>query len=52
MTSISFVMCVAIDFYDICDEVECNRADCPVEPECRCSEGTVLGPDAQTCLGK
>uniref|UniRef100_A0A672SAJ9 Oncoprotein induced transcript 3 n=1 Tax=Sinocyclocheilus grahami TaxID=75366 RepID=A0A672SAJ9_SINGR len=37
-------------FYDICDEGECNGADCPVEPECRCSEGTILGPDAQTCL--
>uniref|UniRef100_A0A8C1IN57 Oncoprotein induced transcript 3 n=1 Tax=Cyprinus carpio TaxID=7962 RepID=A0A8C1IN57_CYPCA len=32
------------------DEEECNGADYPVEPECRCSEGTVLGPYAQTCL--
>ncbi|KAL7877451.1 hypothetical protein SRHO_G00040940 [Serrasalmus rhombeus] len=37
-------------FYDICDEVDCSGPDCPAEPECRCPAGTVLGPDAQTCL--
>lgn len=47
-----FDVCFPADFYDICDEVECNGADCPVEPECRCPSGTVLGTDAQTCLGK
>uniref|UniRef100_A0A8B9KAW1 Oncoprotein induced transcript 3 n=1 Tax=Astyanax mexicanus TaxID=7994 RepID=A0A8B9KAW1_ASTMX len=37
-------------FYDICDEVDCTGPGCPPEPECRCPAGTVLGPDAQTCL--
>ncbi|XP_026879276.2 oncoprotein-induced transcript 3 protein isoform X2 [Electrophorus electricus] len=37
-------------FYDICDEVECSGPGCPVEPECHCPDGTVLGPDSQTCL--
>uniref|UniRef100_A0A8C2HHH1 Oncoprotein induced transcript 3 n=1 Tax=Cyprinus carpio TaxID=7962 RepID=A0A8C2HHH1_CYPCA len=43
----------SICFHAYCDrndEEECNGADYPVEPECRCSEGTVLGPYAQTCL--
>ncbi|XP_052006867.1 oncoprotein-induced transcript 3 protein-like [Xyrauchen texanus] len=37
-------------FYDICDDVECNGADCPVESECCCPAMTVLGADAQMCL--
>ncbi|KAK2853022.1 hypothetical protein Q7C36_008223 [Tachysurus vachellii] len=37
-------------FYDICDEVECTGPDCPLQIECRCPSGTVLGPDSQTCL--
>ncbi|XP_043837395.1 oncoprotein-induced transcript 3 protein [Dromiciops gliroides] len=35
-------------FYDICDVVDCHGT-CS-NPECTCSEGTVLGPDQQTCL--
>lgn len=45
-----FFMC-CIDFYDICDEMDCAGTRCP-ESECRCAPGTVLGPDEQTCLGK
>lgn len=44
-------LCV-VDFYDICDEVECTGPDCPLQLECRCPAGTVLGPDSQTCLGE
>ncbi|XP_034148316.1 oncoprotein-induced transcript 3 protein [Esox lucius] len=36
-------------FYDICDEVECRGPQCP-QSDCRCSPGTTLGPDKQTCL--
>uniref|UniRef100_A0A4X2L342 Oncoprotein-induced transcript 3 protein n=1 Tax=Vombatus ursinus TaxID=29139 RepID=A0A4X2L342_VOMUR len=35
-------------FYDICDVVDC-QGTCS-NPECMCSEGTILGPDQQTCL--
>jgi len=40
-----------LDFYDICDEVDCSAPECP-ESDCRCAPGTVLGPDRQTCLGE
>uniref|UniRef100_A0AAY4DY98 ZP domain-containing protein n=1 Tax=Denticeps clupeoides TaxID=299321 RepID=A0AAY4DY98_9TELE len=36
-------------FYDICDDVECRGDQCG-EPECRCGNGTVLGPDGQMCM--
>ncbi|XP_078387087.1 oncoprotein-induced transcript 3 protein [Cetorhinus maximus] len=36
-------------FYDICDVVDCV-GHCDGEEECQCTEGTILGPDAQTCL--
>lgn len=39
------------DFYDICDEVDCEGPICP-QSDCRCGSGTVLGPDRQTCLGE
>ncbi|TMS04840.1 Oncoprotein-induced transcript 3 protein [Larimichthys crocea] len=38
-----------LNFYDICDEVDCTGPRCP-ESDCRCAPGTVLGPDRQTCL--
>ncbi|XP_057703483.1 oncoprotein-induced transcript 3 protein isoform X2 [Corythoichthys intestinalis] len=37
------------DFYEICDDVPCVGARCPVS-ECRCAPGTFLGPDGQTCM--
>ncbi|XP_007895821.2 oncoprotein-induced transcript 3 protein [Callorhinchus milii] len=36
-------------FYDICDEADCVGT-CSGLEECHCTEGTVLGPDGQTCL--
>nr|XP_061794660.1 oncoprotein-induced transcript 3 protein-like [Nerophis lumbriciformis] len=36
-------------FYEICDDVPCVGARCPVS-ECRCAPGTFLGPDGQTCM--
>lgn len=44
-------MCL-LDFYDICDEAECTGSDCPLQLECRCPAGSLLGPDSQTCLGE
>ncbi|GCB71527.1 hypothetical protein scyTo_0005971 [Scyliorhinus torazame] len=36
-------------FYDICDVADCV-GHCDGEEECHCNEGTILGPDSQTCL--
>lgn len=41
----------ALDFYDICDVVDC-QGSCLDTSDCTCSLGTTLGPDGQTCLGK
>lgn len=43
--------CHALDFYDICDVVDC-QGSCLDTGDCTCSPGTTLGPDGQTCLGK